>query len=305
MKYQFISAHTGQYPMKVMFESLGIKPSGYYDWLGRAPSEREKQDGILKEHISSLHQQSNGRYGYRPMYGHLPDIGIHCGRDRTLRLMQELGLEGVQEKGFKAQCTDSNHNFGYSPNLLACMGKPTACDQVWVADTTYLKTDTAWCYLATVMDLYSRRILGWSVSSRNDSALVCRALEAAVSTRGGQMPAGICHHSDRGSTYACGKYSQLLEKYSMKPSMSRKGNCYENAAMESFYGKYKQSSVRGRKFANETEARSNAFEYIEVFYNRFRKHSSLGYKSPVQFEAMASQNQSASQPMQPASITNN
>ena len=137
----------------------------------------------------------------------------------------------------------------------------------------------------------SRRILGWSVSSRNDSALVCRALEAAVSTRGG--------------TYACGKYTQLLEKYSMKPSISRKGNCHDNAAMESFYGKYKQSSVRGRKFANETEARSNAFEYIEVFYNRFRKHSSLGYKSPAQFEAMASENQSASQPMQPACITNN
>ena len=305
MKYQFISEHTDQYPMNVMFETLGIKPSGYYDWLVRPPSEREKQDSILKEQISSLHKRANGRYGYRPMYEHLPDVGIRCGRDRTLRLMKELGLEGIQKKSFRAQCTDSNHNFGYSPNHLANIGKPTGCDKVWVSDTTHLKTDTGWCYLATVMDLYSRRILGWSVSSRNDSALVCRALEAAVSTRGGQMPAGICHHSDRGSTYACGKYTQLLAKYRMEPSMSRKGNCYDNAAMESFYGKYKQSSVRGRQFANEEEARSNAFEYIEVFYNRFRKHSSLGYKSPVQFEAMALGNQPVSRPLQPACITNN
>jgi putative transposase len=305
MKYEFIRENTGRYPMGVMFEVLGLKSSGYYDWLGRPPSERAKRDAILKEQVSSLHKRARGRYGYRPVKSHLQDDGFACGRDRALRLMRELGLEGIQKKSFKAQCTDSNHNFGYSPNLLARMGKPTGCDQAWVADTTYLKTDAGWCYLATVMDLYSRRILGWSVSSHNDSSLVCRALEAAVSTRGGQMPAGICHHSDRGSTYACLQYTRLLQKYQMTPSMSRKGNCYDNAAMESFYGKYKLSSVRGHQFAGEGEARANAFEYIEVFYNRFRKHSSLGYKNPVQFEAMASENETGNQPLQPACITNN
>lgn len=287
MKYQFIREHAGKYPLGLMFKAFDLNPSGYYDWLARLPSERDKLDETLKEQIRALHKRVRGRYGYRPVYEHLQDQELKCGRDKTLRLMRELGLEGVQTKGFKAQCTDSSHDFGYSPNLLADMCKPTGCDQVWVADTTYLETKSGWCYLATVMDLYSRRILGWSVSSRNNTSLVCRALETAVLTRGGQMPAGICHHSDRGSTYACGKYTKLLEKYRMSPSMSRKGNCYDNAAMESFFGRYKVSSVSGRQFANEEEARSNAFEYIEMFYNRFRKHSSLGYKSPVQFEALA------------------
>ena len=305
MKYQFIDEHRGQYTVVDMCVALEINPSGYYNWKGRTPSIRDKEDAVLKEKISSLHQRSSGSYGYRPIHGHLQDAQLSCGRDRTLRLMGELGLEGIQKKRFKPQGTDSNHEFGYSPNLLAKLGKPTGCNQAWVADTTYLPTDQGWCYLATVMDLYSRRILGWSVSSHNDASLVCQALEAAVLTRGGQMPAGICHHSDRGSTYACGKYTKLLQKYRMRSSMSRKGNCHDNAAMESFFGRYKLSSVKGRQLADETDARANAFGYIELFYNRFRKHSSLGYKNPVQFEALASTSQTGSQQLQPACITNN
>ena len=305
MKYQFIDKHRSRYPVLDTCAALEVNPSGYYDWKTRPPSNREMEDAVLKDEISSLHKQSRDSYGYRPMHGHLKEQEFTCGRDRTLRLMGELGLEGTQKKGFKPQATDSNHSFGYSPNLLAKHGNPSSCDEAWVADTTYLKTEEGWCYLATVMDLYSRRILGWSVSSRNDSSLVCRALEAAVLTRGGQMPAGICHHSDRGSTYACDKYTRLVQQYRMQPSMSRKGNCYDNAAMESFFGRYKLCSVKGRQFANETEARANAFDYIEMFYNRFRKHSSLGYKSPIQFETMVSESQTGSQRLQPACITNN
>jgi transposase InsO family protein len=235
------------------------------------------------ERIKEIYRQAGGRYGHRPVHDHLRDELFACGRDRTLRLMKELGLAAQQNKGFKPIGTDSNHLFGYSPNLLRELGSPTHCDEVWVADTTYLLTESGWWYLATVMDLCSRRIVGWSISDKNDTELVCAALEAARKTRGG-VRAGIVHHSDRGSTYASDRYQRLLASFSMKPSMSAKGNCYDNAAMESFFGRYKTSSVRGHVFADESELRANVFDYIEMFYNRFRKHSSLGYRSPMQTE---------------------
>lgn len=283
MKYQFIKENQDCYEVDEMCEALGVKRSGYYSWKSRVPSERSIEDAALKERITAVHRQARGRYGHRPVYHHLQDEGIACGRDRTLRLMNELGLEGIQKKRFKPLGTDSNHLFGYHANLLKEVSEPSAVNQVWVADTTYLLTDSGWQYLATVMDLYSRRVIGWSVSANNDTPLVCRALRAAVMNRG-ELPEGIIHHSDRGSTYASHEYQRLLTSLAMKPSMSAKGNCYDNAAMESFYGRYKSSSVRDHVFADENELRANVFEYIEVFYNRFRKHSSLGYKNPVQFE---------------------
>ena len=247
-------------------------------------SARAQQDQVFKERIQQVRKQAERRYGYRPIYHHLKDENIGCGRDRTLRLMKEMGIEGIQSEGFKPQVTDSKHAFGYSPNLLKKLGTPDGIKQFWVVDTTYLKINGGWSYLATVMDLFSRRIIGWSVSSHNDSALVCQALQGAIWNRGGEIPKGLIHHSDRGSTYASDTCQRLLGRYSMKSSMSAKGNCYDNAAMESFYGRYKTASVRKQVFAGEEQARRNAFEYIEQFYNRFRKHSSLGYKNPVQFE---------------------
>ena len=282
-KYAFMGEHTDQFDLAEMCETLKVSRSGYYRWRDAIPSARKEQDMILKKQIRQIHEQARGRYGYRPVHAHLREDGEACGRDRTLRLMKELGLEAQQQKRFKPFGTDSNHLFGYSPNLLRELGKPTQCDQIWVADTTYLLSESGWRYLATVMDLCSRRIVGWSVSKQNDTALTCTALEAAVMTRGG-IRAGIIHHSDRGSTYASDPYQRLLASKGMKPSMSAKGNCYDNAAMESFYGRYKTSSVRGHVFADESQLRANVFEYIEVFYNRFRKHASLGYKSPMQAE---------------------
>ena len=270
--------------MEELCECFGLSRSGYYDWQVREPSERSLEDAALKDRISALHKQARGRYGHRPIHGHLRDEQLDCGRDRTLRLMKELGIEGWLKKGFKPLGTNSKHDFGYSPNLLRSLGKPNACDQIWVADTTYLRVQHGWCYLATVMDLYSRRIIGWSVSSHNDSKLVCQALQCAVLTRGRVLPEGLIHHSDRGSTYASYDYEAMLRNFGIRQSMSAKGNCYDNAAQESFYGRYKTSTVGDQVFFDEATARSNAFEYIEVFYNRFRKHSSLGYKSPIQFE---------------------
>ncbi len=284
MQYRFIKENCCRFSVEEMCECFGLSRSGYYDWFGRKPSARAVEDEAHKNSIKDFSEQARGRYGHRPIYHHLQEVGIACGRDRTLRLMKEMGIESIQKKRFKPLGTDSNHDFGYSPNLLKELGKPEHCDQIWVADTTYLQIREGWCYLATVMDLFSRRIIGWSVSDRNDSKLVCDAFEAAVLTRGGHLPAGLLHHSDRGSTYASYDYERLLASFGVRQSMSAKGNCYDNAAMESFYGRYKSSSVRGHVFDGEQEARTNAFEYIEVFYNRFRKHASLGYQSPIQFE---------------------
>ena len=284
MQCQFIMDNSETFPVEEICEVFGLSRSGYYAWRDREPCARQLEDEHHKSRICELYDRAKGRYGHRPIYEHLKDEGIACGRDRTLRLMKEAGIEGVQRKGFKAQSTDSDHQFGCSPNLLRELGSPQSPDRVWVADTTYLKTHAGWAYLATVMDLFSRRIIGWSVSQRNDSSLVCQALRSALLTRGGRVGDGLVHHSDRGSTYASYEYQRLLERNAMEQSMSAKGNCYDNAAMESFYGRYKTSSARDYVFENEAEVRSNAFEYIEIFYNRFRKHASLGYKSPMQVE---------------------
>lgn len=282
-KYAFIRKQGRSHDLAEMCESLEVSRSGYYRWLEARPSARREQDMIIKAQIETIHRRARGRYGYRPVHAHLVEDGVRCGRDRTLRLMRELHL-CAQQRRFKPFGTDSDHLFGYHPNLLRELGQPAHRDQVWVADTTYLLSDSGWHYLATVMDLCTRRVIGWSVSDRNDAQLVCTALESAALTRG-TVRAGIVHHSDRGSTYASDCYQRLLRKLAMNPSMSRKGNCYDNAAMESFYGRYKTSSVRDHVFTNEAELRANVFEYIEVFYNRYRKHASLGYLNPMQAEA--------------------
>lgn len=283
MKYQTIKAHAESFDVAELCEALEVNRSAYYKWLQAEPSPRKREDEEIKVELRVIHRQSKGREGHRPCQHHLRDRGITCGRDRTLRLMNELGISGTQQKGFKPVGTDSNHRYGYSPNLLKAYGEPSGCDQVWVTDTTYLKTDVGWTYLATVMDRYSRRIIGWSLSERNDTALVLKALEAAILTRG-RRARGTIHHSDRGSTYASDTYQRKLQKHALQPSMSAKGNCYDNAAMESFYGRFKCSSVRDHVFDSKASLRQHVFEYIEVFYNRFRKHSALGYQTPCNFE---------------------
>ena len=305
MRFEFVKSHSERYPVLEMCESLEVSQSGYYAWLGRAQSKRCEEDVELKDRISQLHERSRHRYGYRPIYHHLQEEAFDCGRDRTLRLMREMGIEGLQKKGFKPLGTDSKHDFGYSPNLLKDLDGPGFCDQVWVADTTYLRTAQGWCYLATVMDLYSRRILGWSVSDHNDSALCCQALRSAVLLRGGSIPEGLIHHSDRGSTYASYDYEVMLSSLGMRQSMSAKGNCYDNAAMESFFGRFKITTAGDITFADIDHARSSVFEYIEAFYNRFRKHSALGYKNPVEFEEKIAPPMGGSPASLPACIHNN
>ena len=283
-RFEYMKQHQISYDLAEMSEALGVSRGGYYRWSEAEPSARRQQDDAIKTRISQIWAQCPGSYGYRPVHRHLSEAGIACGRDRTLRLMRELGLVGHAQSRFKPIGTDSNHLFGYHPNVLRELGKPEHRDQIWVSDTTYLLSDTGWYYLATVMDLCSRRIIGWSVSDHNDTTLICTALENAALTRG-DVREGIVHHSDRGSTYASDRYQRLLDRLKMQPSMSRQGNCYDNAAMESFYGRYKTAAVRDHIFTDEAELRANVFNYIEVFYNRFRKHASLGYLSPFQAES--------------------
>jgi putative transposase len=282
MKFEFIEENIKGFALSELCEALGVASSAYHASRTRKPSARTVEDAVLKKEILEIYTRARGRYGHRPVHGHL---GERCGRDRTLRLMRSLGIAGQQPRRYRPHCTDSAHEYGYSPNLLKEKGAPTRCDEVWVADTTYVKIMGGWMYLATVMDLCSRRIVGWSVSAKNDTRLVCRALENACRTRGG-VKAGIIHHSDRGSTYASDAYQALLNQLGMQPSMSAKGNCYDNAAMESFFGRFKTSTIRDRTLADGNEVRATVFEYIEPFYNRYRRHSALGYRSPVEFEEM-------------------
>ena len=283
MTYRFIKDNAEEFGVGLLCDALEVSRGGYYEWKSRRPSKRSLEDAAIKKRIEHYHRKSSGSYGYRPIWGHLGDEGIGCGRDRALRLMGEMGIRGCQARPFRPIGTDSAHDHGYAPNLLGGIGATERLDQAWVADTTYLKIRSGWLYLATVMDLHSRRIVGWSVSDRNDGDLVCEAMKTAALTRGA-VRSGILAHSDRGSTYASVKYRKLLDSYGMLQSMSGKGNCYDNAAMESFYGRFKSAFVRDRIFGDEGELRSLVFKYIEPFYNRFRKHSSLGYKTPIQFE---------------------
>jgi putative transposase len=283
VKYRLIDEHTEAFDVADLCGAFEVERSAYYAWRKAGPSARKQEDTEIKAEIKVIQKKSKGREGHRPCQHHLRDRGVQCGRDRTLRLMKELGISGTQQKGFKPVGTDSNHQYGYSPNLLKEHGKPAQCNEIWVTDTTYLKTAEGWMYLATVMDLFSRRIIGWSLSERNDTALVLKALNAAVLTRGGCVR-GTIHHSDRGSTYASHAYQLRLNAHGLKPSMSAKGNCYDNAAMESFYGRFKCSSIRNRIFDGSEELRQHVFDYIEIFYNRFRKHSALGYQAPSAFE---------------------
>lgn len=287
MKYQAIKTQAPAQEIDLWCRVLNVSRSAYYNWLSAPLRKRFLQDEAIKNSILAINKIARGRYGYRTMLAHLREEEIACGRDRVLRLMRDLGLTQRPHKRFKPLGTNSNHAFGYHPNLLRELVL-TGCNQAWVCDTTYLRTQDGFCYQATVMDLYNREIIGWSVGLRNDAELVCTALQNALQQRGG-FHAGLIHHSDRGSTYASAACQKLLLAHGITPSMSAAGNCYDNAAMESFFGRFKVSTVKNRIFDDLAQARDAVFEYIEIFYNRFRKHQALGYLSPVEFRKLKQQ----------------
>lgn len=282
MKFRFIQQHAGTFRISVMCQVLGVSRAGYYAWRQRKPSDREQANQVLRRLIRLLHQQHRSVYGYRRMHVLLRREQV-VGKNRVARLMQEEGLSGVRRRRFKGT-TQSRHNLPVAPNVLAQDFTSRLPNQKWTNDITFIPTAEGWLYLAVVLDLFSRLVVGWGMAAYLDDRLTRRALKMALVQR--QLGNELLHHSDQGKQYASGAYLQLLPN-TVTRSMSRSGNVYDNAPMESFFASLKTELVHARHFQTRQEARSAVFDYIETFYNRQRLHSSLGYLSPVQFEALS------------------
>jgi len=285
MKYKFIETHRDQYPTSLMCRVLAVARSGYYEWRKQPLSARKMADLLLLMHIRDIFAESRKTYGSCRIQAVLAEQGLRCSRKRVARLMRQDNLRPKTVRAFKVVTTDSNHKLPVAPNRLNQHFRAEQSDQTWLTDITYVPTAEGWLYLAVVLDLYSRRIVGWAMSDSLHRQLVIEALQMALTTR--QPAPGLLHHSDRGSQYASDDYQSLLTKAQMVGSMSRKGNCYDNAPVESFFGTLKTELVFHRQYETWAEARLDIFEYIEVFYNRLRHHSALGFKTPSNFEALS------------------
>lgn len=273
-----------QYRLDDLCAAFGVSRSGFHRFQTAKPSLRAREDAQLADVICELHQQSRKTYGRPRLTIALRRRGRCHSPKRVARLMRTRGLRGVQRGRFNPQTTDSRHAHGIAPNLRPGPGAgPTKPDVLWVADFTYIPTAEGWLYVAGVMDQGSRQILGLGMGARIDAQLAEAALQQALARRGGRVR-DVLHHSDQGVQYASTSYRQCLEKSKLEASMSRRGNCYDNAHMESFWGTLKAELLPGRSFATRAEARLAIFEYVEVFYNRERLHSALGFLSPVDFE---------------------
>jgi Transposase and inactivated derivatives len=263
---------------------MGVSRSGYYAWRGRPKSARRQEDERLLMSIRNAFEESRGTYGSPRIHRELKERGISCGERRVARLMRENGIRVSPVRRFRAT-TDSAHALPVAANLLEQDFTAEGANQRWAADITYIWTREGWLYLAVVLDLFSRRVVGWSIRPTLERGLVVGALGAALSLR--RPGSGLIHHSDRGSQYASGEFQLALSRAGIVCSMSRKGNCWDNAVVESFFGTLKREAIHGRSFPSREEARTTVFEYIEVWYNRKRRHSALGYLSPEQFERQA------------------
>lgn len=284
MKYRAIRENADKYSIQQMCRVMKVSRSGYYDWLKRGENRRQKDDRALAVKIRSIFVKHKGRYGSPRIHDELRDQSIRCGKARVERIMRLHGLRARPKRRFVVT-TDSNHAYPVAPNLLDRKFHAHRPNQVWVSDITYIRTFEGWLYLATIMDLFSRKIVGWAMDDTITADLALAALNMAVHRR--RPPRGLLHHSDRGVQYACHAYQKVLRKHGMVCSMSRVGNCWDNAPMESFFSTLKIECVYPRTFLSRTQAMSEIFEYIEVDYNRKRRHSSLGSMSPEDFETLS------------------
>jgi transposase InsO family protein len=281
MKYEFMEEHRETYKIKNMCDVLKVSRSGYYAWSIRHPSRRKQANEELLERIRKVHCQSRRLYGSPRITASLHDEGVRCGKNRVARIMKDHSIWADVKKRRFRRTTDSRHNYALAANLLIDHRRT---EGVWASDMTYVQTSEGWLYVAAVMNVQSRKIIGLSMSDKLSQDLASAALKDAV---GRQSPSeGLIHHSDRGRQYASYAYQGLLKEYRIIQSMSRSGNCYDNAYMESFFGTLKTELVHGERYRTRLEARLSIFEYIEVFYNRQRKHSALGYRSPEQYERL-------------------
>ena len=282
MRFRLIDATKADMPIDRMCTALDVSVSGFYAWKSRAPSKRQLDDMILLAHIRAQFATSNETYGAPRMHAELTEDGFKAGRHRVARLMRDNDLKALQKRRYK-KTTDSCHGGPVAANLLDQDFACDAPDQKWGADISYIWTTEGWLYLAIVLDLYSRRIVGWATSDRLKKDLTLRALRQAIIMR--QPSPGLIHHSDRGSQYCSDDYQRLLRTQGIFPSMSEKGNCYDNAMVETVFKTIKSELVWRTSFQNRVAATSALGRYIDGFYNPCRRHSALGYKSPVSFEA--------------------
>ena len=281
MRYQFIDAHKKTWPIRLMCKVMDVSSSGYYEWRRRPESAQELSNRKLDEEIGKVYGEHKQRYGVPRVTEELKERGLQCSENRIARRMQKLGLKGIQAKKFK-RTTDSNHDKPVAPDLIEQDFTALAPNQKWVSDLTYVWTDEGWLYLAVIMDLYSRAIIGWSMGKRMTQQLMCDALTMALFRRG--FPKGVIIHSDRGSQYCSTAYQKLIKMTGLRCSMGRRATCYDNAAMESFFHTLKVELIHRERYPTRQEAKGAIFEYIETYYNRKRRHSAIEYKIPMLFE---------------------
>jgi putative transposase len=285
VSYAFIEDNRQRWPVSWMCDALGVSTSGYYSWLERDPSPQEQRRELLAVEVETVHAEVKARYGSPRIHAELADRGHDCCVNTVARIMREAGISAKTKRKFR-QTTDSNHGLPVAENVLDRDFAPTGPNESWCADITYIPTREGWLYLAVVEDLFSRMVVGWSMDATMESRLVVDALEMAVLRRlQGSSSSDLVAHSDRGSQYASEHYQRLLAEEGIVCSMSRRGNCWDNAPMESFFATLKKELVHDEDYATREEAKASIFEYIETFYNRVRRHSTLGYLSPVNYEA--------------------
>ena len=279
MRFRFIEDRRADYPVTIMCDVLGVSPAGYYAWRSRPESPRATANRDLLSNIKQVQRDNRGCYGSPRVHAALRAQGRGASRGRIERLMRRHGIRAIMARPQRVRTTDSRHDLPIAPNLLERSFTAAAPNQIWLADITYVETDQGWLYLAAVMDLHSRRIVGWAMRDHLRTELPLAALRMAIQTR--RPPAGLMHHSDRGVQYASGDYRGALQSASITASMSRKADSYDNAPMESFFHTLKTELVHHRKYATRAEAQRDIFGYIEGFYNRTRLHSAIGYISPI------------------------
>lgn len=282
MRYRVIQEHDRRYPIRLMCRALAVSAAGYYAWRSRPESSRSIQTRTLLSTIRVIHRESRETYGSPRIWSALVKQGHRVGEHRVARLMRQNGIRAKTVTKWRAT-TSSSHGLPVAANTLDRQFRASQPNRVWAGDITYVWTREGWLYLAVLLDLYSRAVIGWAMGPRLTGALTEQALRMALTTR--QPTAGLLHHSDRGSQYAARSYQQLLTMHGITASMSRKGNCWDNACVESFFGTLKREPVYQRQYATRSDATQDIFEYIEVFYNRNRRHSMLGYQSPAEYEA--------------------
>jgi putative transposase len=282
MRFRFIEDRRVDYPVKIMCDVLEVSRAGYYAWRSRPESARSAHNRELLEDIQQIHSDNRGRYGSPRVHVELKAQGRGVSRGRVERLMHRHGIRAIMARPRRVRTTDSRHDHPIAPNLIERDFVAATPNQIWLADITYIDTDQGWLYLAAVMDLYSRKIVGWAMQDHMRAELPLTALRMAISAQ--RPDVGLIHHSDRGVQYASEDYRNVVKSAGFRASMSRKADCYDNAPMESFFHTLKTELVHHYDYATREQAKNDIFAYIEGYYNRTRRHSAIGYISPIEME---------------------